>query len=190
MQYVRGDVDTLVKPVTFEAKVLENTTLPAPDRSELVAFQGKASKLYKAMRGAQEFTEDMNERLQYIKQAIQNTPGASMELMAKAENTQKAIDDIMWKFKGKDPKASREENPPAEQPLNQRLNDMVWSHWGSTAGITETEKQQYEILSEEFPPVLDEIKKVYKEDILELEKALDEMDAPWTPGRIPDWEKE
>lgn len=189
MQYVRGDVDTLVEPVAFEAKVLENTTLPAEDRAALVAFQAKASELYKAMRGAQEFTEDMDERLQYIKQAIQNTPGSNMELMAKAEETQKAIDDIMWEFNGQDPKASREENWPAEQPLNQRLNDMVWGHWGSTSGITATEKQQYEILSEEFPPVLEQIKKVYEEDILELEKALDEMNAPWTPGRIPNWEK-
>ncbi|MDZ7742120.1 MAG: glycosyl hydrolase [Bacteroidota bacterium] len=189
LQYVRGDVDTLAGPVVFEAKVLENTTLPAADRSQMLAFQDKATELYKAMRGAQEFTEDMNERLQYIKQAIQNTPGASMELMAKAEKTQEAIDDIMWEFNGQKPKASREEIPPAEQTLNQRLNDMVWGHWGSTAGITATEKQQYEILSEEFPPVLEDIKKVYKENILELEKALDEMNAPWTPGRIPDWEK-
>lgn len=188
-QYVRGEVEELVPPVPFEAKVLKNTTLPADDREELVAFQQKAQEMYKAVRGAQEFTEDMDERLQYIKQAIQTTPGIPRELMQTAEDAQQKIDEVLWEFNGQEPKASREENWPAEPSLNERLNDMVWSHWGSTAGITMTEKQQYDILKEEFPPVLEQIKKIYNEDIMQLEKALDEAGAPWTPGRIPEWNK-
>jgi photosystem II stability/assembly factor-like uncharacterized protein len=189
-QYVRGEITPLYGPVEFEAKVLENTTLPATDRAALVAFQAKAGNLYKAMRGAEVFTDEMDKKLQYIKQAIQSTPGVSLDLMKKAEAAQSKIDNVLWKFNGQKPKASSEENWPAVPSLNYRMNNMVWSHWGSTSGITETEKQQYEILSEEFPPVLDEIKNIYNLDIKALEEELDKVGAPYTPGRLPEWNKE
>ena len=38
--------------VEFEAKVLNNVTLPAGDRSELVAFQNKVNDLNRAVNGA------------------------------------------------------------------------------------------------------------------------------------------
>ena len=43
-------------------------------------------------------------------------------------------------------------------PLNRRLNIMVRTHWSSTAGLTKTETDQLEILREEFPPVLEQLK--------------------------------
>lgn len=189
-QYAGGEVKDLYGPVVFNAKSLNNTTLPAEDRKEMIAFLKKTDKLYKAMDGAESFTEDMMKRIQYIKQGIQNTPGTTPEMMSKAEKVEAEIDEILWKFNGQRPKASREENLPAVPSLNERLGALIWVHWGSTSGITETEREQYSILSEELPPVLEQIKKIYTTDIPELEKGLDEIGAPWTPGRIPTWNKD
>jgi hypothetical protein len=55
----------------------------------------------------------------------------------------------------------------------------------STSVITQTEKDNYAILKEEFPPLLEKLKMINTE-LKVLEGKLDELDAPWTPGRIPE----
>jgi hypothetical protein len=86
-------------------------------------------------------------------------------------------------------KASTEEIPPAQVPLNTRLGNITYTHMGSTSGITTTEKQNYDILKEEFPPVLDALKRIVETDVPSLEAELNKIGAPWTPGRIPVWKE-
>jgi hypothetical protein len=49
------------------------------------------------------------------------------------------------------------------------------------------QKDAFAILMEEFPPVYNAIKKVGETDIPNLEKELEKIGAPLTPGRLPDW---
>jgi hypothetical protein len=69
------------------------------------------------------------------------------------------------------------------------LGNITYTHYGSTSGITTTEKEGYEILAEEFPPVLNTLKRIVEKDIPALETELNKIGAPWTPGRIPVWNK-
>ncbi len=39
---------------------------------------------------------------------------------------------------------------------------------------------------EEFPPLLEKVKKIYNEDIKNLESEVEKYSVPWTPGRIPE----
>lgn len=188
-QWVRGEVDELAGPVEFTAKVLDNVTLPAPDRAELLAFQKKTSKLTRAIYAARQMADDLMKRTQYAKQAINNTPEASNELLARATAIEKKLDDINWAFSGQQPKASREENWPAKPPLNDRLSALVYSHWNSTSRVSETQKQMYDILTEEFPPLLEQLKNISEVELRALENELDTIGAPWTPGRIPEWKE-
>ena len=71
-----------------------------------------------------------------------------------------------------------------EMPLNNRLRVMVRTHWSSTAELTLTETDQLEILKEEFPPLLADLEEVV-EEIRELDQRLEQLKAPWTPGRVP-----
>jgi len=189
-QYVRGEVTELFGPVEFTAKTLDNATLPAEDREELVAFQKKLAELARAVRGAEKFAYDLMERVKYDKQAAQRTPGTPAGLMIKIEKAEAQMDDIIWKFKGQTPKASREENLPAPPSINERLNSIIWTHWRSTSAVTQTQKDVYDILKEEFPPVLEELKTIFETGLPEIEKELEELGAPWTPGRIPEWKEE
>ncbi|MDO9340358.1 MAG: hypothetical protein Q7T72_07515 [Bacteroidales bacterium] len=45
-------------------------------------------------------------------------------------------------------------------------------------------KDQLEVLKSEFPPVLNRVKKA-GDDLQRLDKQLDAIKAPWTPGRVP-----
>ncbi len=179
----------LAGPVKFKAKVLRNTTLPAKDRKELVAFEKKAGELARAMRGTENFTNELVKRVEYIKQALLRTPAASFELLEKATKISKELDDILYKFNGQPSRASVEEVPPEPVPLNWRLSVLAYTHWRSTSPITQTERTAYDVLAKEFPPVLEKVKKIYSEEIKPLEAKMENLGAPWTPGRIPEWHK-
>ena len=93
-------------------------------------------------------------------------------------------ENINFEFNGTPSKASAEEVPPENVPLGDRLGSIIYTSWQSTSAPTSTQKMNYEILMEEFPPVLDKLVAIdSKLDKMELE--LDKMKAPHTPGRVP-----
>lgn len=188
--YHRGEVKKLYDPVEFNAIVLQNTSLPAEDRAAMVDFEKKVSQFARIIYGTDNASDDMMEQVQYIKQAILMTPGISDDLMGKAEAVEQKLDDIQWKFNGQRAKASSEENWPAPPSIYERLNALVYSHWGSTSAITETQKNMYAILMDEFPPIYDQLKEIQDIDLKELRDELEKSGAPWTPGGLPDWKKE
>ena len=184
-----GELTELVAPVEFTCKKLNNTTLPAADYAENIAFAEKVNKLALAVSATGKMIGESTAKVEQIKQAIYSTPGASQELMDKARALGVELEELKFAMNGTPAKASGEEVPPAQVPLNDRLGNITYSHMSSTAGITSTEKQGYEILKEEFPPVLGALKRIVENDIPALEAELDKMNAPWTPGRMPVWKE-
>jgi len=174
-------------PFSFNVKPLNNTTLPAAKRSDVVAFQEKANKVVRTVRGTYNFLEDMMDKVADIKQAILNTPDAPETLMAEADKLSGELQDIWLKFDRDADHPSAEETPPSPVTFNERLGTLAYTHWRSTSDITQKEKDAFNILSEEFPPVLNQIKKLYNFDLKNLQAELEKYNAPWTPGRIPDW---
>ncbi|MDA3779110.1 MAG: hypothetical protein PF487_02575 [Bacteroidales bacterium] len=184
---VDGEISELTDPVEFTAKALNNTTLPATDRQELVDFQNKVAETSRIFLGTEKHAEELSEKVAYMKQAILNTPGMSYDIMNKAQTLEKKLDDILFAFEGNEAKASWEEVPPQKMPLSNRLYSIIRVHWGSTSAVTQTQRDSYDILKEKFTPIYNKIKKISKEDIKDLENALENAKAPWTPGRLPEW---
>ena len=183
---VRNEEKQLTGPVEFTVKTLDNRTFPA-DNVELVNFQKKAGELVRAIRGAQNFSTELQKRNENIKQALLNTPGADYTLLSKADKISLEIDDILLQFNGSPARASWEEVPPEIAPMNHRVGVLIWAQWRSSSNPTKTQLNQYDILAERFPPVLERIKKVYEEQIKPLEAELEKLGGPWTPGRLPEW---
>jgi photosystem II stability/assembly factor-like uncharacterized protein len=179
----------LADPVEFEAKILSNTSLPPADRAELVAFNDKVSVLVNAVNGAEEFARELMKRAQYVKQAIQNTPGAPFSLMRDAVKVEQNLDHILWTLNGQVPKASEEENWPAPPPIKTRLSAIMEASWGNTSMPTQTQRDQYALLEDELPPILAQLKEISEKDLKALEDEMDKLGAPWTPGRVPEWKK-
>jgi hypothetical protein len=71
-----------------------------------------------------------------------------------------------------------------DMPLSQRLSEMASASYGTSGDISVIGKEQLEILKSEFPPILARVKKA-GEDLQNLDKQLDTVKAPWTPGRVP-----
>lgn len=179
-----GKVTELAGPVAFTVKPLNNTTLPATNREELVAYQDKVAELGRIMLGGEKYLEDLSEKVAYIRQAIHNTPDTPQELADRARAAAEKLEDIAFIINGSEAEASWEEIPPAKVPLSYRYGIIGWSHWGSTSAPTQTQLDQYNILMEAVPSLLDQIKQV-DDDIKQIENDLEKYNAPWTPGRFP-----
>lgn len=175
----------LYGPVEFVAKPLEITTLPAANRKELVEFQKKSGELFRVVTGAEKYTEELLKRVVYVQQAISNTASVPDSLLRVASRIKKELDGILFRFNGPTPKASREEIPPMEVPLNWRLEELVYTHYQSTSNITKNQRVAYDVLYEAITPVINNLKSITAE-LQSLETELDKHKAPWTPGRLPE----
>ncbi len=182
--YDKGLYKKLTDPISFTVKRLKNTTLPAEDEKVLATYFKDLNKTVKRMYATVNYAENLQKKIILLKQTALKTSGASVELMTKIQNAEKAVNILMFKLEGVSPKASYEEIPPHKLPIEIRLQDLAWAHIESTAPVTKTEKDQLNIVKEELPLVISEMKKIAMQTIPEIEKALNDVGAPWTPGRI------
>jgi photosystem II stability/assembly factor-like uncharacterized protein len=184
----KGETRLIAGPVSFNCVVLNNTSLPASDRPGLTEFHRKVSELTRVMQGTEQYAENLFKRSKDIIQSLNTSPAATPELMKKAVEINMLLDSLLnKKLNRRSEKPSEEENPPAPVSLNSRLGKISWITWVSTTSASQMQKDAFAILMEEFPPVYNAIKKVGETDIPNLEKELEKIGAPLTPGRLPDW---
>ncbi len=80
-------------------------------------------------------------------------------------------------------------NEPTYPSISARVGEVVYGMWSTTSAPTASYKQNYQIASEEFKPVLEQLKRLVEIDLKNLERELDKLNSPWTPGRVPDWKE-
>jgi len=181
---VDGQYTALAGSRSFTARVLENTSLPAEDRRALAQFQRQATELGRLVMGTAQAVADLSKRIKSIKIALSNTPAASPELMAATDNLEKRVRDIDRAFSGDETLNKRNENqPPA---ITDRFQQMSYGLWRSTSIPTQTAKDQYRIISEEYQVQAAALKQLLEVDLKNLEEGLDKAGAPWTEGRLPE----
>lgn len=186
-QYLDDEVTDLGLEAKFNAVPLENTTLPAKNRAEMVAFQQKASELARSVQGAVNYVNNLKTRIGAIKQALYKTPAPTADLMKKARQIEDQINAIDRKLTGDESISKRNANQPPS--LSGRVNTIVYSHWRSTSAPTQTMRQQYEIAGELFENLLTELNTLIGGDLKELEEKMEKLGSPWTPDRLPQWKK-
>lgn len=187
-QVFEGEKKTLAGPVEFNTVVLDNSTLPAENRETLVAFQKQIQELILVMNGTEKYMEEMDKRINTVRQTIHNTPGMAFELGVQAKALAEKLDDIYFILDGTEAAASWEEVPPAIMPLSNRISSIVWGMWSSTSEPTQTMIDNYAIVVEDLPQILNSLKEMDAEMKL-IEHQLDKAGAPWTPGRFPEFKK-
>lgn len=179
----RNEIKRLVEPVAFEAELLQLGTLPESDRKKVIEFQEELSELSRVFMGLDRMLSEELNKVQAIKQVTLQTPSVDFELMKKVEGIEQELKDMRYLIDGPESKASWEELPPMDMPLGRRLNLAAWTHWSNTQALTQTPIDQFEILKEEFPPLIKQMKTIDAE-IKDIEKELDKAGAAWTPGRL------
>lgn len=183
-KYEDGVLTPLAGPVSFEAKSLNNATLPAADKQAYLDFCKKVSRLRKAVSAANMIRNDLNTTLGHIQTALHDMPAPPQELLKKAYDISRRLNAVGAQLNGDRTLARREfETPPS---LSGRVGLIEDGMWNTTSAPTETYQENYRIASKQLGPVLEEIKAIARE-IEDMQRQLEMKGAPATPGRWPQW---
>jgi len=182
---VDGVLTSIGERQTFEARPLGLATLGAEDKAALVSFQQKLGRLQRAVMGANRIVDETGERLDAIKQALLDAPGADIKLYETVVSLENRLADLREALHGDETSSSRAEfTPPG---IIDRVQRAVGGFWTNSAPTT-THRRGYEIAGREFERTLEELRVLVETDMMQLGDRLEAAGAPWTPGRgVPSW---
>ena len=191
-QRVDGVTTQLVPPASFDVEPLGMPSLPPADREAVLAFQRQTGELQRAVMGASRAAAEAAERVEYIKRAIEVSPNVDAGMRDEARSLELRlmgrVIDLREALTGDPTKRRRSEPAMPGIMATARVNSVVYGHWSTTSGPTQTHRRSYEIASGEFGEVADDLRTLLEVDLVAFEQRLEAAGVPWTPGRgVPTW---
>ncbi len=180
---VDGTETVLPEEITFNTVVLNNSSLPPSDRIALSSFQQKVSDLSRTANGASQACEDLTDQVKIIRDVLKATPGSTESFLKQTRDLLDKLEAISIKLDGDPLLAKRNMNQTPS--ITERINDVVWSIYGSTSAPTQTMEDAWKLCREALLPILQDLKRIQETDIRMLQDELERLGAPWTPGRVP-----
>lgn len=171
----------------FTVSLLDPKLMPDEDRVALQQHQQKVSRLYRAVAGASEASNEMRRKIAILRRASQQTPQVARAFSPRIRQAEERLSGVLRILRGDAPLRARQENTPPS--ILDRVFNIMGDQRLSTSRPTQTHIQTYEIASQDFMAELENLKKVAA-DIAQLERDLEQAGGPWTPGRLPEWKPE
>ncbi|MFL5330827.1 MAG: VPS10 domain-containing protein [Gemmataceae bacterium] len=182
-QRVGGVVTALAGPVDFQVKYVGFGELKEADRKESHEFQKQVIKLMRDLTATQGISNDITTRLEAIKTALDTTPNAPAESRTRVRTLIADHRNTLRLLNGDSILANRNENVPTS--IAQRVGTAAGANQTIVAKPTGTQREQFAIARKELDEQAAVAKKRLETDVKELEKLLDQLGAPYTPGRVP-----
>lgn len=181
---VDGKLTAITEPVEFECKLLNNLTLPPKDMANLDAFRKRIAKLQNAILGTNSLLKEVKTKVNSIKNSFLLSMSYKDETINRLREMQVVLDSLNMILNGNPTIQRLNENQPPS--VVERLNYILWGLWATTQEPTETQMKSFSTARDELSTVIKKLKGIIEVEIPALEKELDKVGAPWTPGRIPD----
>ncbi|MBI2946665.1 MAG: hypothetical protein HYY23_03400 [Verrucomicrobia bacterium] len=185
---IDGKPSDLTSPVAFNVVPLEMAAFAAKDKAATLAFNQKVSRLQRAVEGTLRAAGEIQTRLDHLRKAITQTPGASPDLLAEVRSLDQRLHALQTQLRGDPSLAKREE--PMPPSIAQRVQSIVGTQWRVTSAPTQTHRDAYRYAGEAFEKTLADFRTLADRDLPAFESKLEAAGAPWTPGRIPQWKME
>jgi photosystem II stability/assembly factor-like uncharacterized protein len=182
-QRVGGVVTKLAGPVDFTVRYVGPQPLPAEDLKSLAEFQKEVVRLQRDSNAATSSAGELASRLDQVKAALDATPAAPSEAREKVRKLIAQNRETQRLLRGDAFLQSRWENAPTS------IAERVGAAAGATRTLasmpTGTQREQFKIARKELDRESATIRQMTDTDLKELERLLDKLGAPWTPGRLP-----
>jgi photosystem II stability/assembly factor-like uncharacterized protein len=182
-QRVGGVVTPLGGPVSFNVVIDPQAGHSAADLSARWQFDQKLQVMRRDLAGALELATSTNPRLDAMIKALDATPAAPRALHDQARALKKRLTAILEELQGDRALGSRSVPMPAA--ISERVNTISGELNGTLGRQTMTHEQQLQIASELFAAQRPALKALVETDVPALERELDRIGAPYTPGRPP-----
>ncbi len=184
----------LLGEADFEVEALSLATLPAKDRAAVRDWQRKTARLQRAVLGAENLTGELGERLALLRIAVDAPQAGAVpaarnaELDSRLRALELELAKISIALSGD--RFLRARNEADLPSISERVQNVVFSSWSSTAEPTQTQRDAYAIAGAAFTRELARLKKFVEVDLAAVEQEMERDGAPWTPGRLPVWQAE
>jgi photosystem II stability/assembly factor-like uncharacterized protein len=182
-QRVGGVVSPLGGPVSFNVVIDPQAGHSAADLSARWQFDQKLQVMRRDLAGALELANGTNPRLDAIIKALDATPAAPRALHDQARALKKRLNAILDELQGDRSLGSR--SVPLPAAISERVNTISGELNGTLGRQTATHEQQLQIASELFATQKTALKALVETDVPAIERELDRIGAPYTPGRLP-----
>jgi photosystem II stability/assembly factor-like uncharacterized protein len=179
---VDGVETALGEAQTFNVVPLYLSSMNESDRKEVLAFQKRAAKLQREVMGAEKVVGDALTRMQYIRKALDEIEGGDAQLTARVNALDTALRDMGEVLGGDAVRQQRSE--PAPPSLMDRVNNAVVG-LSTTQPPTQTYRESLTLAEQQFAPLAAQLHQAIEVDLAAIEKQLNALGAPWTPGRLP-----
>ncbi len=182
-QRVGGVVTQLAGPVAFNVVMDPQITTTPAEQTARWEFQQKLQTLRRDAAGALDLANATTARLAAIVRALDATPAAPRALPEQARTLQRRLRAILVELQGDRSLGAR--SVPAPMAISERVNTISGETTRTLGRQTTTHEQQFQIASELFTAQRALLRSLIETDIPALEKELDRVGAPYTPGRLP-----
>jgi photosystem II stability/assembly factor-like uncharacterized protein len=182
-----GVTTDIAGPVTFSAATLSNSSLPAADRNALLQFQRAVAFLQRAVLGASQTVDELKNRIALIKKALGELQAPAAKLGGDVDTLESNLRRVTRVLKGDRTLASHSE--PQAPSIVDLVNGIVDDQWQSSGAPTQTQRDAYTRAGDEFAPLLASLHTMVETNLKEIEKQMEGLGAPWTPGRVPQWKR-
>ncbi len=177
-----GEIRELGEPREFRVVALDLASFPSRDPQAKLEFQQQAGALYRRVAAAQSFMGELTRRHDALRRIILATPEADQSLLADLEDIRDRLHAVGLALNG-DPSASRR-MVPTPPSISQRISTALFGTYSVSSDPTQTQRDQVAFAAELFEPQRAELQAI-DEAITAIEQKMDEIGAPWTPGRKP-----
>lgn len=184
---VGGGVTELAGPQSFKVVTEGASGMSAADRAAQEQFLRKTTRLYRAVSGALHTSEEVESRLKAIREALREAPAVEKQLGGVADALEQRDREISRALRGDVEVAKR--NEPVASSINDRVNSVMEGERFSLAKPTQSHVDSYNIAAAEFAEQLGKLRTLVEVDLTKLEKDMEAAGAPWTPGRVPEWQE-
>jgi hypothetical protein len=182
-QRVAGAVTELAGPLSFAVVLDPQAANYASDQAPRWEFEMRLQALRREIVGALDLGNATNTRLDAIRKALDATPAASTTLHDQTRALQRRLTAILVELQGERRLGSR--SGPTPVAISERANTISGELNRTLARPTVTHEQQLRIASELFDAERVKLKTLVETDLPGIEKELNRLGAPYTPGRIP-----
>jgi photosystem II stability/assembly factor-like uncharacterized protein len=184
-QRVEGVVTPLAGPVIFTVVADGAGAVPEADRKELADFQRQAARLQRALTAATGTANELATRLEAARKVLDQTPAADAKMRESVRVLIRKNQEVLRELRGDTVLRGRNENTP--ESIAERVGVVVGATRLAVVKPTGTQREAYRLASADLARVVTKLRSLMEKDVKELEKAMDAAGAPWTPGRLPEW---
>ena len=166
---------------SFMVVATNQSSLPANDRQDTLAFQRKVSELQKAAVGSAGKLSETLDQLSDIKRAIRSATSLDGKFYDRARALENSFKDAQEQLTGDRTKSRRYQT--TQLSIMRRTQNALSGTRNQTYGPTKTHREQYRIGKKQLREVSLELKRLIERDFAKLVRELDKAGLAWTPGR-------